>query len=256
MVRLTERDRKIFQFIYENGYVTAPHIHLQFFPKGSLWAAHVRLGPLVREGYLKKVRWGTVIYKLTSKALYELPLSENQIKQYQRKKIAINQLSHDLKIVDFRQIFEKSPLVGDWIPAHRLMSQDYADFQFKDRKYTKVPDAIFSITLRDKIIKVAFEFERTRKSKSYYISTFENYHLIYPVGLIIYVAANDDLKTLLLDMGKQALNKLAQNKVDIENKLHVATYEEFKKYKLSTLFQSPLNNKFSIEELQMRYTSP
>src|SRR3989338_11552931 len=219
-VQITDRDLNIFEHIYENGYMSASQIKEACFQNAGLLATYQRLFRLSKSGYLKKIRCGNVLFKLNRSALSELSLNQDEIKQYLRKKVVMDQLEHDLSLIDCREKLITTGSIQNWISAHRLRTKRFTEFQKRDRRKVIVPDAIFELKAGNKLIKVAFELEKTQKSKSRYVTTFERYHLSMPVDLVLYVTASDELKSLILDITKQTLQKLHRQNIAVKNKLY------------------------------------
>lgn len=244
--RITPRDRVIFKSIYENAYMTAPQIRGAVFK--SMSSTHQRLFHLVRDGYLEKIRCNEVIYKLSTKALQELHLSKKHKKQYQRKKIVVNQLLHDLGLTDLRQILEKYLSIENWIPSHRLKAQEFLKYQRAEGRKTIVPDAIFDLKAGEKVFKVAFEYERSQKQAKRYATHIEHYHLYMPVDLVIYVVEGMGLKNLLLKILDQKLKQFSSHKLTLKSKLYVALIGDIKKNGVSTPFETIHGQKFHLKE--------
>lgn len=247
-VRITQRDRDLFRFIYENAYVTAPQIQKAIFLYGNLLTAHQRLFRLVSAGYLYRIKCDQILYKLTPKSLCELVLSKEKITQYQDKRVIFRQVHHDVSVVDCRQLLEKFTDVQNWIPAHRLRTSRYSDLQYKDGKKVNVPDAIFEVKRGSKVLRAAFEFERVHKNKSRYYSLIENYHLIYPIDLVFYVVKPKFIKPLLLDITNQILEELRRQKLKVNNRLFVTTFDELKNSGASICFNGAEDQNFSFKE--------
>ena len=247
-VQITDRDLNIFEHIYENGYMSASQIKGACFQNASLLATYQRLFRLGKSGYLKKIRCGNVLFKLNRLALSELSLNQDEIKQYLRKKVVMDQLEHDLSLIDCREKLITTGSIQNWIPAHRLRTKNFNEFQKRDRRKVIVPDAIFELKAGNKLIKVAFEFEKTRKSKSRYVTTFERYHLSMPVDLVLYVTASDELKSLILDITKQTLQKLHRQNIAVKNKLYAATLDDVLHHGTKARFESITGNYFTIHD--------
>src|SRR3989338_4853269 len=100
MIRITPRDKEIFEFLFKHGFATAQQVHTAVFEDESAMAAYVRLFKLFSDGYLIRIYGERVIYRLTKKALLALNKSLDEIDHYLKRNVIKDQLIHDLTVID------------------------------------------------------------------------------------------------------------------------------------------------------------
>src|SRR3989338_5754125 len=223
-IRVQDRDREIFRFIYESLYVTIPQVHRAVFKDLDPITATVRLFQLHHGEYLKKLKYGCTLLKLTRKALNEISDQEYYVidkNRYVRQKVRTHQIGHDLGVIDAKIILKESPIISNWVPSLDLFSYQYKEFY--DDKIPKIPDAVFDLKVGDKILKVALEYEMTQKESRRYRMILERYYTAKNVDLLFYIVSTSQLKKTLLDIGKDKLKELAQRKITHQNILFVTT---------------------------------
>ncbi|MBI2608464.1 MAG: hypothetical protein HYW47_02565, partial [Deltaproteobacteria bacterium] len=163
-LRIRPRDREIFRFIYENLYVTIPQVHRAVFKDRDPSTSTVRLFQLHHGEYLKKLKYGVTLLKLTRRALDEISddnLPPIEISRYIRQKVRAQQIGHDLGVIDSKITLKESPIISDWEPSLALSYYQYKEY-YSDR-LPKIPDAVFNIRMGDRILKTALEYEMTQK---------------------------------------------------------------------------------------------
>ena len=251
-IRIQNRDREIFRFIYENLYVTILQVHRAVFKDRDPITATVRLFQLHHGEYLKKLKYGRTLLKLTRRALNEILDTPFYINadRYVKQKVRGQQIRHDLGVIDTKIILKESPIISNWVPALDLFSYQYKEFY--DDKIPKIPDAVFDLKVGDKILKVALEYEMTQKESRRYRMILERYYTAKKVDLLFYIVRTSQLKKTLLDIGKDKLKELAQRKISDQNILFVTTLDEFREKGLESRFQGVTEKTFSIKELEER----
>ena len=251
-IRIQNRDREIFRFIYENLYVTILQVHRAVFKDRDPITATVRLFQLHHGEYLKKLKYGRTLLKLTRRALNEILDTPFYINadRYVKQKVRGQQIRHDLGVIDTKIILKESPIISNWVPALDLFSYQYKEFY--DDKIPKIPDAVFDLKVGDKILKVALEYELTQKESRRYRMILERYYTAKKVDLLFYIVRTSQLKKTLLDIGKDKLKELAQRQITHQNILFVTTLDEFREKGLESRFQGVTEKTFSIKELEER----
>src|SRR3989338_2085495 len=222
-IRIQNRDREIFRFIYENLYVTILQVHRAVFKDRDPITATVRLFQLHHGEYLKKLKYGRTLLKLTRRALNEILDTPFYINadRYVKQKVRGQQIRHDLGVIDTKIILKESPIISNWVAALDLFSYKYKEFH--DDKIPKIPDTVFDLRVGDKILKVALEYEMTQKESRRYRMILERYYTAKKVDLLFYIVRTSQLKKTLLDIGKDKLKELAQRQITHQNILFVTT---------------------------------
>ena len=251
-IRVQDRDRENFRFIYENLYVTILQVHRAVFKDRDPITATVRLFQLHHGEYLKKLKYGRTLLKLTRRALNEIldtPFYINK-NRYVRQKVRTYQIGHDLGVIDAKIILKESPIISNWVPSLDLFSYQYKEFY--DDKIPKIPDAVFDLKVGDKILKTALEYEMTQKESRRYRMILERYYTAKKVDLLFYIVRTSQLKKTLLDIGKDKLKELSQRKISDQNILFITTLDEFREKGLESRFQGVTEKTFSLKELEER----
>src|SRR3989338_7619894 len=203
-IRIQNRDREIFRFIYENLYVTIPQVHRAVFKDRDPITATVRLSQLHHGEYLKKLKYGVTLLKLTRRALDEISddtLAPIETTRYLKQKVRTQQIGHDLGVIDSKITLKESSIISDWEPALDLSYYQYKEY-YSDR-LPKMPDSVFNIRMGDRILKTALEYEMTQKESGRYRMILEHYYTDKKVDLLFYIARTAHLKKKLLEIGRK-----------------------------------------------------
>ncbi len=124
-VVITERDKKIFQFLFENKVATALQITNSFFENNSPKTAYRRLLYLARAGWLRKEGKFLSdrlihIYGIADKT-YEKYVHNEEVNG-RKEQLKSNSIEHDLALVDIRLAFKKNQAVQKVYSENNLQS--------------------------------------------------------------------------------------------------------------------------------------
>lgn len=245
-VKITDRDKRIFHFIYDNLFAKVCHIQSAQFPQGTYVTTQNRISQLVKAGYLRKLHWDSVLlFRLTRKALSIILNKEEDIDKYQRRKIAKNQITHDIKLIHTKIILEKASILSRSVPAIHL-----AQYKYLEDNRIKVPDAVYNLSFEGRDLKAAIELELTQKTSKRYLNVFEKYYTKIKVDLVLYIVESEGLKRTLLKLGAKKLKELSERKITKENKLYVTTLDEINQKGLCAYFEGLFNQGFTLQDLQ------
>ena len=204
-------------------------------------------------GYLKKLKYGVTLLKLTRRALDEISddnLAPIETTRYLKQKVRTQQIGHDLGVIDSKITLKESPIISDWEPALNISYYQYKEY-YSDR-LPKMPDSVFNIRMGDRILKTALEYEMTQKESGRYKMILEHYYTDKKVDLLFYIARTAHLKKKLLEIGRNKLNEISERQIAHQNILYVTTLDEFREKGLEAKFQGVMDGTFSIKELEDR----
>ncbi len=103
----------------------------------------------------------------------------------------IQQLAHDEALVRFALANEKALLIKKALPETYLKSSPYEFADSFAGATRKIPDLYFSLNVPDKKIRIALEFERTRKTQIRYRSILMSYAAFREAELVLFIV-NDE----------------------------------------------------------------
>lgn len=174
MEQVRNRDAHILEFLAKNGFASIRNIEREFFG-GIAHRNHYRtFRRLMKKGNIEVLRGdGSEVlgYKLTKKG-------QRLIKSVVGEKFPIQtppeqfrtQYSHDELLIQIRSIFEKCPVVSNYLSEQTVrenLARSYG-YSEQDGAGYKVPDATFELKSHKGLFKVALELELTQKSKLRY----------------------------------------------------------------------------------------
>lgn len=250
-LHIQPRDREIFKFIYEYGFVTANQIQKAIFPDNNPVTCRVRLSELVHHEYLKRFPYDLTCYKLTRKGIGEIRDIPVDADKYLKLRFPRFYLNHDMGLIDYSLILRKSPLISYWMPRSELGQYRYECGYILNEGY-RVPDAIFDIKANDQTIsRVALEYELSQKSRRRYRSIFDTYFFEKKIHFVLYLVSTEHLKMKLLEI----LNSMNYQEKIVplahQKKVFIATINDFLKERLHTKFQGPGERSFSLVNFEV-----
>jgi hypothetical protein len=222
--------------VYEFGFVTGSHIQKAIFPDKDPVTCRVRLSQLVKDGYLNRFVYDVICFKLTRKGINEILDIPVDPEHYKKLRFPRFHVTHDMELVDCSLIIRKSSLIKYWMPRSEL-GQYKHDIGFYMKGGYRVPDTVFDIQSTNRVIRAAFEYERTQKSARRYWRIFDNYSEKPKLDLVLYLVKSENLKNKLLDIADQTYRHESVDIRALKNKFYIATIDEFNEKKLDTVFK-------------------
>jgi hypothetical protein len=210
-VKITERDKKLFDFLFKFRYAKKEQIidylgftQSSFYQRTKLLqnAGYLESSYIYEHRFCPKVYFNSVKIR-----------KEHEIKAYQKKpKINLRLLDHHLKIIDVFNILVKSGVDENRIFSEREIILNEIGVIRNRRKYKNrnvlppvIPDLVLAIQVgnRSRFSYVALEVELSRKNKDLMDKVFSNYDRWTTYYGVEYLCSTDSLKS---DINKRTYN--------------------------------------------------
>jgi len=226
-MRITARDRDIFQFLLEQKFASLEAIYFRFFDRRrhaadplprEFFVTRQRLGRLCKAGLLVTERVYT-----ESKSLFRLALNGYHVlKQASRevpyalpvKSVDFRSFDHDLRVTYCRVALERSRRAVQWI-SERQIRKNGLVLRGSKLPTNVVPDGVF-LTANNQWI--AFELESSNRKASRFDQKALDYHHWLSSGLV------DHVLWVACDA---AILQALKNASGYFPKFTLATYDEF-----------------------------
>lgn len=218
---ITERDKKILYFLFENKIATRQEVHEFFFAKKSHKTANLRLRKLIKEEYIstsaEEIDGKFVRYLFVGKKGQEIVKFWKN--QYLVGKIERSEsINHDLELLSLRYVLLRSPKIREYYTENVL--QGVLEFKSDERlKYfvSLNSDAAMLIRLKVGDFYVALEYETFPKSDQRYEKKIRDYYNSN-ISFVIYVAKTQVLGNRLRQIDDAIADELKRpNKVFFAN---------------------------------------
>jgi hypothetical protein len=120
--------------------------------------------------------------------------------------------SHDVVLRRIKGYLTQSPAVTRWIPEHLLKAQVMREFQYfnhhdRREKLLLVPDALLHLQSGGTESKAALELELTQKARRRLYQKIEAYVVSEDFDYVFFVAKDENLKRLLLDVYREVVSR-------------------------------------------------
>lgn len=162
-MRLTPRDRNLFQHLLRYGTLTTKQINSIVFDGVATTTVLRRLRNLEEEKFIKRLialNSGELLWIMTAKAASEIEGGD-----YFKRSWNKNFLDHDFKLLCLRLHLEKHGLVKSWKPEHEIRHEVYKNFSPYAAKRQVISDGMMTAETPLKKVSVAVELELTLKNK-------------------------------------------------------------------------------------------
>lgn len=196
--RITERDRKLFQFLFENKVATQQQLKQKIFPEITKQTAFRRMKQLARSGWLNRLSFAgsdraLLVYGLTARSYNQYVKVEgvnDQIIQFVSDK-----LLHDLTLVDLRLRLESRPKIKRVYPENVLQTgQEYALRKEFKNSVSLNSDAVIELKMDEQTrIFIPFEFEGSQKSAERWQKKMHDYYLHHNSAVVLWVCKDESI---------------------------------------------------------------
>ena len=191
LMRLTDRDKEVLEWINGFGFVKARDVLSKFFD--SRTPCYRRMKAMTDNGFLRTKgvfqEENSNIYIPTKKALMatgdELPVVEN---------LAVHTYKHDLSLVELSLMLEEKT-GGEFIPERRLR-QNPESYEV----HNHIPDGL----LITKDERISIELELSRKNKQRINRIMRDHSMNIEINEVWYFVKDDLLKSFILSEAKRA----------------------------------------------------
>jgi DNA-binding Lrp family transcriptional regulator len=190
MLVITERDEKIFKWLFRVKYVTIEQ--LARYMQMSKHAAYKRVEKLQKERYLD----GVVLYgnrKYFSNGIKIRNEAERKVDR-EKVKILITSLEHHLKVTDFFLDLLDDGIKEEMIFTSRDVFRTRIGIADNRKRIYKVPDLVIQ---REDERLIAIEIELSRKNEEPLSQVFDNYILYTNYAAVYYLCDKKAVKNLV-----------------------------------------------------------
>lgn len=237
LVLVSDRDRKLFNYLFENKVATQQQINRDIFQNSTNQAVNQRLLKLRREKYIS-VRAMLInssmryIYEVTRKGVEEL--KEDYPFEMHQYVLKSDSPKHDLALVDICFHLRKFVSVKNIITENAL--QCYQNYrQNEELSYYTVlkSDGCIEMDYEGERALVALEFDRTRKGKARYGKKIRTYYQYDQINAVFFICENKSIANAVLKIDKKVCTQkvpkffVCQRK-DVETSSDKLTFENFK----------------------------
>jgi hypothetical protein len=199
MMKLTSRDRFLFEKLHDYGMLSTAHINQFIFGGIAKTTTLRRLRILEQAKLIQRIgglESGQYLWILSTRGA-EL-MGRSAIKRNWNR----NLLDHDYKLLCLRLLIEKNFTIVKWTGEHELRHIALAKYGVLGIKNKLIPDSIFMTSLGGEKNAHALELELTLKSKDRIRSVLRRYLEKSGLTNIFYVCANQGILRSVLQQWK------------------------------------------------------
>lgn len=242
---VTERDRQIFQFLFENKAATALQLAELFFENKNTKIAYKRLYRLSRSGWLRK---GGYLHHERPHILYGV--SDEAFDQYvlepgvndRRRQLRSDCIDHDLALVDILICFKKNRATQKYIPENLLQSShEFAESNEWKSLVELRSDAGVELLIQDQYrYLVPIEYEASLKSKERCRNKIHRYYMRHD-GDAVFMICKD----------QSVLNRMVETELEVSRetkpKMYFSLLSDVLKNPSQMTFTQAQGDKYVIE---------
>ena len=206
-VLLTERDTRLFGFLFRYKVVTLKQLVKYLFKGASYKTASARLCRLIKDGYLEKSylgenEYGRFGYSLTNKAC--LVLEQRWGNEIHRQQTKSDHPAHDVVLVEIGERARKMSLVEKYVQENILQCCPDLLPSPRYEAFSKVhSDAGLKVVIKEKPFYLALEYEAILKSKARIKDKLFEYALRDEIRAILYICKDVKIEKALRKMEKE-----------------------------------------------------
>jgi len=188
-VIVTERDQKLFEYLFSNKVATSEDLRMDIFNSISKQAVHRRLSKLINHKfvdvtYLRQEKT-QLIYSLSKKAVKEYLGNAKNLTRLQTKSAS---LLHDLELVKIKRRFLKLDSVINYLTENELICGISCLNENSESLRSLGADAIVEIQMNGQNYLLAVEFEASTKTSHRYEKLIKKYDLCDLVQGVLYIS--------------------------------------------------------------------
>lgn len=208
---LTDRDTKVFNFLFEQKIASQDDIFTNFFANTSKKACIIRMQKLVRSKHLKKEGISNngrlnIIYSLTDKSFSKI--RESLILNGVQTKFKSDSYLHDLELTKFRLILEKFQMIESYYSENYLQCCYLGENTKNLVPYRSInSDAALKVKVNNGHFFVSLEYERSIKNRNRYAQKFLDYYLNSSITAVLYLCANKKVQNAITTIDKEVCQK-------------------------------------------------
>lgn len=209
---VTDRDKKLFQLLFENKVATSEQLQRLIFPEVNQRVAYRRIAKLVASGWLRKIgfpdgRIRKPVYSVTEKA-FELFVREEGI-ELERVQLTSEVIAHDIVLVDIRHRFEKLSQLKRFYPENLLRSRTEFTRSDEFKCFTQLhTDAVAELFIQEKYrYLVPIEYEASIKSKERCQKKLFDYYVKFDGSTVFVICESEPVLKRMVEMDSELCQK-------------------------------------------------
>jgi hypothetical protein len=196
---VTDRDLRLFSYLFENRVMSLSQIHHMVFNERSVQIASRRLVNLRQSGFLERRHISDRSSQVQSVFLNAPKAIQAIDKSY---KCAIDSgicktasVEHDVILVNLRSRLEGLSTVTDYITENMLQAcHKFSELDAIRPFVLNNTDAVIEITRQKMKLLVGLEFENSEKARERYIRKLVNYYSDNRTPVILYICENTRIR--------------------------------------------------------------
>lgn len=188
-MKLTLRDQKLLEVLGSYGVLSTEQVAKQIFSGIAVTTVRRRLRILEKAKQIYRIHGldsGGVAWALTKRKIEEL--SDG----YSTRRFSRNSLNHDVTLNDVRAVLERTGVAANWVAEHVLKTRSSRNRR-NENVDRFVPDAIFSVRVKDETKAIAFELELTGKHRKRYENILERYRRKSSLWAVWYAVGSESI---------------------------------------------------------------
>ena len=205
-VLLTERDKRLFEFLFRYKVATLKQVAKYLFKGAGYHTTCYRLGRLIKAGYLKRnyleaSKDGSCCYSGTDKAL---PILEQRWgSEIHRQQTKSEHPAHDVVLVEIGERARKMSLVEEYVQENILQCCPDLFPCSRYEAFSRVhSDAGLKVVIKEKPFYLALEYEAILKSKARIKDKLFEYALRDEIRAILYICKDGQIEKSIRKMEK------------------------------------------------------
>lgn len=226
-IEITERDEKLFKYLFAHKGATIKQIHRDVFSNSSERNVYRRTQKLRDYGllntnvYFEKIQYG--VFNVTKKGLKYVYDLEDNLKSCE---ITSGNFKHDAILLDLKNILTQMQCFDFYATENEIESgiADSSVYPIEACKDLHC-DALLGIKWKGKSINFAIEYENSEKSAGRYLDCLKNYYAYPSIENVIYFTKNHKISQRIINTDKKILETLE----DKSSKIFVTNIDELTK---------------------------
>lgn len=226
-VCISERDIKLFRYLFSHKGARAQQIKRDIFVSASIKYVYRRLKKLESFGFLKaqtyKIKRHSVcVYYITRKALSSAFDVDEEL---QRQELKSTNLEHDCTLVDIMWMFQKAECLDLYATENELEAGLLIEDNYPvDACKALHSDALLGLYWDDEHVDYAIEYENSTKGSSRYLNVLKSYYSYPQINFVLFIVKEEQSKKRLFAADRRFLKEQEGE----ESKIFVVTLSELK----------------------------
>ena len=214
---VTQRDRKLFEYLFENKVSTCAAIQQDIFNNVSIQKIYRRMGKLERSNFIKKD-----CFSLNEQRVHIYNITDNAYKKYvvsdmadvRRKQLNSDSIEHDLTLLDIRRRILRCTGIVNYYSENSLQSSHRYYNSHIFRGYVLLrSDAVIELLDENKNTGyIPLEYEASQKESTRYEKKINDYYMGSDTAVVLWICRNTKIQNSLIE-ARKALNTNEESKM-------------------------------------------